>query len=223
MTLTLAFDIYGTLIDTRGVETTLTGMVGSDAAAVSRTWRDKQLEYAFRRGLMGRYQPFSECTRQALDFALAFHQHSLQADQRQQLLDCYQHLPAFTDALPALHSLQAEGYQLWAFSNGQATAVDTLLVNAGLRDCFAGIVSVDDVHSFKPDPKVYAHFLARTNAEAATTWLVSSNPFDVIGARSAGWQAAWIQRSAAVVFDPWELAPSQTLSALTELAAALKR
>lgn len=221
MALTLAFDVYGTLIDTRGIEVALTELVGADSEAVSRTWRDKQLEYAFRRGLMGRYQPFSECTRQALDYALAFHRHALTDDQRHSLLDRYRHLPAFADAQPALRQLQADGHRLWAFSNGQAAAVETLLSSAGLDDCFAGIVSVDEVQSFKPSPSVYAHFLNRTEATAAATWLISSNPFDVIGARSAGWQAAWVQRSAAQPFDPWEVTPSLTLGGLAELAAAL--
>lgn len=221
MQLTLAFDIYGTLIDTRGVEAELSTLVGSAAAEVSRSWRDKQLEYAFRRGLMGRYQPFSVCTAQALDYALALHRFQVTEQQRQQLLDSYGRLPAFADVAPALQQLSAAGHRLWAFSNGQAAAVETLLASAGLSDVFAGIVSVDEVQRFKPDPAVYAHFLQRTGARSDATWLVSSNPFDVLGARSAGWQAAWVQRSAALPFDDWEWSPTVVVERLDRLAGAL--
>lgn len=221
MPLTLAFDIYGTLIDTRGVETQLSRMVGSIAAEVSRSWRDKQLEYAFRRGLMGRYQPFSVCTAQALDYALALHRCQVTDQQRQQLLDSYRRLPAFTDVAPALQQLSDAGHRLWAFSNGQAAAVDGLLTAAGLSHAVEGVVSVDDIERFKPDPAVYAHFLQRTGAELDTTWLVSANPFDVIGARSAGWQAAWVQRSPALPFDDWEWSPTLTVARLEQLAAVL--
>ncbi|MFG1495508.1 haloacid dehalogenase type II [Saccharospirillum sp. HFRX-1] len=221
MQLTLAFDIYGTLIDTRGVEAELSTLVGSAAAEVSRSWRDKQLEYAFRRGLMGRYQPFSACTAQALDYALAFHRCSLTDKQRQQLLTSYGRLPAFADVAPALRQLSDAGHRLWAFSNGQAAAVETLLAGAGLPAVFEGTVSVDEIQRFKPDPAVYAHFLQRTGARSDATWLVSSNPFDVLGARSAGWQAAWVQRSAAIPFDDWEWSPTVVVERLDVLAGAL--
>ena len=49
---TLAFDVYGTLIDTNGVVDLLEKFIGDKAKAFSATWRDKQLEYSFRRGHM---------------------------------------------------------------------------------------------------------------------------------------------------------------------------
>ena len=222
MALTLAFDVYGTLIDTAGVERSLAPLVGDDLAGpVSQSWRSKQLEYAFRRGLMRRYQPFSDCTRQALAFALQQHGQALSAAQQDSLLQAYRRLPAFPDAVTALAALRTRGHRLWAFSNGESDAVAELLGAAGLSDAFDGIVSVEDVASFKPDPAVYAHFLNRAQARADTSWLISSNPFDVLGARSAGWQAAWVQRSAAQPFDPWELQPSLTVPDLNALSRAL--
>ena len=52
MATTLAFDVYGTLINTHGVLSLLDDMIGDNAQAFSNTWREKQLEYSFRRGLM---------------------------------------------------------------------------------------------------------------------------------------------------------------------------
>lgn len=222
MALTLAFDVYGTLIDTAGVERALAPLVGDDLAGpVSQSWRGKQLEYAFRRGLMRRYQPFSDCTRQALEFALQQHGQALSTAQQDALLQAYRRLPAFADVAAALAELRTQGHRLWAFSNGEAAAVTELLDAAGLSDAFDGVVSVEDVASFKPDPAVYAHFLTRADAGADTTWLISSNPFDVLGARSAGWHAAWVRRSAAQPFDPWELQPSLTVPDLNALSGAL--
>lgn len=56
MTITLAFDVYGTLIDTNGVVEVLHNIVGDKAGDFSRSWREKQLEYSFRRGLMKKYE-----------------------------------------------------------------------------------------------------------------------------------------------------------------------
>ena len=68
---TIAFDVYGTLINTDGVESQLREWIGSQAELFSKTWRSKQLEYSFRRGLMRRYETFSVCTRHALDYCCA--------------------------------------------------------------------------------------------------------------------------------------------------------
>jgi len=63
MTHALAFDIYGTLIDPHGVVDELRQLLGDKAPEFSRVWREKQLEYTWRRGLMRRYEDFGVCTR----------------------------------------------------------------------------------------------------------------------------------------------------------------
>jgi len=66
----LAFDVYGTLIDTQGVTMELERRLSdaSKAGEFAKRWREKQLEYSFRHGLMGAYVSFTECTREALVF-----------------------------------------------------------------------------------------------------------------------------------------------------------
>lgn len=221
MATTLAFDVYGTLIDTQGVVNKLSEYIGEQAVPFSHAWRDKQLEYSFRRGLMQNYLNFSQCTAQALDYCCQAFQVPLTEQQKQSLLDIYKVLPAYPDAKLALAGLQQAGFRLYAFSNGQQAAVELLLEIAELRQFFSSVVSVDEIKSFKPDPAVYQHFLNKTQSQARATWLVSSNPFDVTGAVSAGWQAAWVQRSPAAVFDPWELTPTLTISCLSSLAKAI--
>ena len=216
--LTLAFDVYGTLIDTRGVVSQLQTMIGSQAELFSRCWRDKQLEYSFRRGLMQDYQPFSHCTRDALQYTDSLLKTGLTQAQQTQLMQAYTRLPAFADTVPALTALQAAGHHLYAFSNGQEAAVTELLQQAGIHRYFAAVISVDDVRSFKPSPMVYQHFLHGSQSHSQHTWLISGNPFDITGAKHAGWHAAWIQRDPAQPFDPWEQQPDLTLNGLEALA-----
>lgn len=195
--------------------------MGDLAQEFSKTWREKQLEYSFRRGLMQNYVNFGVCTSQALDYTCLSYQASITDAQKTELLDIYATLPAFSDVKESLEQLKAAGFRLYAFSNGSAEAVEGLLSNAGIREFFEGVVSCDDIKSFKPNPATYAHFLRQTNASVEGAWLVSSNPFDVIGARSAGMQAAWVQRSKAVVFDPWEIQPTVTINNLLNLTDEL--
>ena len=85
------------------------------------------------------------------------------------------------------------------------------------------IVSVDEVGSFKPDPAVYNHFLERAGAQASSAWLISSNPFDVIGAVSSGMRAAWVKRSDEALFDPWGIEPTAIVHSLSGLQQAVRR
>lgn len=219
--MTIAFDVYGTLIDTDGVVSVLHTMIGDKARQFSQTWREKQLEYSFRRGLMQNYENFAVCTEQALNFTCSYHKIELGKAQKNRLLDSYKTLPAFHDVKEGLLRLKKEKYRLFAFSNGKKEAIETLLINAGIKDLFQGIVSVDDLRSFKPNPAVYSHFLRESNASGSQAWLVSSNSFDVIGAISAGMKAAWVQRSKESVFDPWGIEPTLTVEDLGELSEKL--
>jgi 2-haloacid dehalogenase len=221
MKITLAFDVYGTLVDPSGMAEHLAHELGAKAAAFADCWREKQLEYSFRRGLMDNYADFSICTSDALNFTCQRFKTAISPERRCELLRLYQHLPRFDDVTPALHSLR-ESFRLFAFSNGKRNDIDAVLSNAKVLDFFEGIVSADDVRSFKPDPAVYSHARRATGTWSAPFWLVSSNPWDIIGARSAGLSAAWVQRSEEKIYDPWGIEPNVTVHSLIDLPAALE-
>jgi 2-haloacid dehalogenase len=217
MTVALAFDIYGTLIDPHGVVDELTLHVGERAQEFSSLWREKQLEYSFRRGLMGRYENFAVCTRQALDYSDSLLQTGLDESARAALMQVYRELPAYDDVPASLQALADAGYRLFGFSNGVADDVSGLLRHAQIDRYFEDVVSVDTIGTFKPDPRVYRYFIEVAATDADNCWLVSSNGFDVIGAVSAGMKAAWLQRSSTVVFDPWGIEPTRVIRRLDEL------
>ena len=218
MTSTFAFDVYGTLIDPFDVSTKLNDYVGDKASQFAQTWRDKQIEYLFRRALMRDYKDFPTCTRQALEFANQHLQTELPDAAKDTLMEKYRVLPAYPGVPGGLKQLKAAGCRMYAFSNGQPEDLEHLLMHAGLTEHLDGIISVHTVRSYKPDPAVYQHFLDSTNARAHDTWLVSGNPFDVIGAQSAGWNTAWLKRNPATVFDPWGIEPTVTICDIGELA-----
>jgi len=221
MSLTLAFDVYGTLIDTQGVIEALQLRIGDRAPAFSAMWRNKQLEYSFRRGLMRAYRSFDVCTRQALDYVDAVLDTGLDENDKQRLMSGYLELPAFDDVNAALLRLRARDCRVFALSNGRSESLHTLLVNAGIRDHMIDIVSVESLQTFKPDPAIYAYFAERAAVDLADAWLVSSNPFDVIGAVAAGMKSAWLRRSEKVEFDPWEFEPTAVINSLAEIESVV--
>ena len=106
MSIALAFDIYGTLIDPHGVVTELQHHVGERATEFSRHWREKQLEYTWRRSLMRRYEDFGVCTRQALDYADEALDTRLDEEVKASLMRAYRVLPAYPDVPAALERLR---------------------------------------------------------------------------------------------------------------------
>ena len=222
MGITLAFDIYGTLLDTNGIKVALKAIAGSQAAEFSRLWRDKQLEYSFRRGLMQNYRDFSICTSQALEYACLFYRIKLSEDEKEKLMGEYRTLPLFPDVKEGLESLKSSEFRMYAFSNGRSDMVDDLLKNTGIRGYFIDVISVDELKSYKPNPEVYSHFMRRANSVCAESWLVSGNSFDVIGAISSGMRAIWIQRTPDEIFDPWEIKPTFIINSLLQLSEKIR-
>lgn len=213
----LAFDVYGTLIDPFHMEDHLRAAFGGKAKEASELWRAKQLEYSFRRALMKRYKPFGVCTAEALRFVGAQLGVQISAEEEERLLVEYRHLPCFPDVPGALAELSALGFGIVACSNGTESAVREALGHAGVLPHFSNIVSVDAIRTFKPDPAVYEYLVSEVKAPRETIWLISSNPFDVIGAQACGLRAAWVQRDPKRAFDPWEYPPDAVVHTLAEL------
>ena len=220
--ITIGFDVYGTLVDPLEMSQYLHKLIGEKSKLFAEIWRQKQLEYTFRRGLMNRYQDFDVCTQQAMQYAIEYFDVSLSSEEQNNLLSLYTTLQPFSDVEPALKTLKQNNYVLVAFSNGIPSTLKALLSNAKLFDYLEDIVSVDELRTFKPDPRVYEYLVIKTGADLANCWVVSSNPFDVIGGKSAGLKTAWIQRDTSNIFDPWEYKPDITAKDLIEFAAHLQ-
>jgi 2-haloacid dehalogenase len=217
----LGFDIYGTLVDPLDMREHLEDLLGDRAGRFSEIWRDKQIEYSFRRGLMRRYEDFGVCTQQALVFAMRSMDVVLSESEREGLLEEYQNLQAFPDVAPGLEKMKLAGHTVVTFSNGVEATTRTLLDRSGVLPYLHDVLSVDDVKTFKPDPEAYHYLARRLERPADEVWLVSSNPFDVIGAKSAGLRAAWVKRRPDAIFDPWDIEPDLVVENLEELAAEL--
>lgn len=216
----LAFDMYGTLVDPVGISKQLERYLPEEASRVSRVWRQKQLEYTFRLTAMGRYENFERVTRKALDYALAAAGRELGAQQKAALLAHYNALERFADVEPGLQRLKEAGYEMIVFSNGTPRMLEALMDAAELRPYFQGLVSVDEVKTYKPSPQTYRHVAKRLGRPIGEVRLVTSNPFDSVGAEAAGMQAAWVDRSG-VPFDTLGPPPEIVVGTLTELADAL--
>ena len=216
----LAFDMYGTLVDPIGITRQLERYLPEEAPNIAEVWRRKQLEYTFRLTAMEQYEDFERVTRKALDYALAATGQELGSEQKDALMAQYNDLERFADVEPGLERLKEAGHAMVVFSNGTPRMLEALMDATELRPYFRGFVSVDEVKVYKPSPRVYRHVAWRLGRPIGEVRLISSNPFDDIGAEAAGMRAAWVDRSGGL-FDTLGSPPEIVVGSLTELADAL--
>jgi len=214
----IGFDVFGTLVDPAGVAEAVRPHAGETTPAFIAEWRRSQLEYAFRRAAMQMYAPFDEVTADALANAATVTGVEIADDAREDLVAAWTRLPAFAEAAGAIDDLRAAGHRCAAFSNGTQAGLDQLLRHNGLYAHLDEVLSVEAVPGFKPAPVVYRYLVEHGGAGADATWLVSGNPWDIIGARAAGLRAAWVQRDPERPYDPWGDSPDLVVHDLAELA-----
>ncbi|KAK3346713.1 HAD-like domain-containing protein [Lasiosphaeria hispida] len=200
----IAFDLYGTLLSTGSIAGELAKSFGDDASKpLAALWRRYQLEYTWRINSMGMYRTFSEITRGALQHAVAESGLALSDGDADRLMNAYNALNVFAEVPAALKTVadNASIIEALVFSNGTDEMVSaSIATSPGLSPhagLFKGLVTVDGLKVFKPDWKTYGHLLEHVGKQSfpGDVWLITANPFDVVGARAAGLRAAWVDRA----------------------------
>jgi 2-haloacid dehalogenase len=189
----LVFDAYGTLYDTQSVSAKAEELCPGNGEVIAQLWRLKQLEYTWLRALLQDYADFWEVTRAALDFALKAARVEPSDSIRAPLMDKYLHLDPYPEAPEALAALAA--HRLAILSNGSPRMLDALVRNSGLDRWIEAVISVDAARTYKPHPSCYALVEQRLRVTKEEVLFVSSNGFDVVGAKAFGFNVAWIRRS----------------------------
>jgi 2-haloacid dehalogenase len=188
----IVFDAYGTLYDIQSVASVTDEAFPGYGEVITQIWRMKQLEYTWLRSLMRRYEDFSVITRESLIYTLKLLDLKYDTAIFQRIMDKYVHLDLYPDAKQALVAMK--GPKLAILSNGSPDMLNTLVRNTGLDQVLAATISIDSKRVFKPSPDAYTLIESNLGVRPAEVLFVSSNPFDVCGARAFGLNVAWIER-----------------------------
>lgn len=188
------FDAYGTLFDIHSPIAKIAGRLGDSALEFSKLWRQKQLEYTWLRSLMREHADFGQVTRDALDYSLEVFGHT-DTELRDDLMQLYLRLDAYPDARICLETLSRRSLRRAILSNGTPDMLTEAVDFAGLSNLIDEIISVEEVGTFKPDPKVYARALHRLDIqEPSAVFFVSANPWDAQAAAQFGFRVARVDR-----------------------------
>ena len=136
------------------------------------------------------------------------------------IVDGFGQLGVHPDIEEGMRKLADAGVRMATLSNGAAELAATLLERAGLAELVERRLSVDEVQRWKPAPEPYLHAARELGVPAEQCALIAVHPWDVDGAKRAGLQGAWLNRSN----NPYPAffeAPDATAGTLGALADAL--
>jgi 2-haloacid dehalogenase len=192
--------------------------VTADPQALSTLWRQKQLEYTWLRTLMGRYEDFWAVTEAALRFALDRLGIRAGEESVRRLMDAYLSLATFPEVKGALAALA--GTPLGILSNGSPPMLEAAVRSSGLGGLFRHVLSVDAVRAYKPSRAVYELGTQAFGLPAGEILFVSSNAWDVSGAKAFGYRCCWCNRLGAPM-ERLGVSPDLEVRGLDEILAKL--
>ena len=153
---------------------------------------------------MGRYADFSVVTRDALRYALSATDVTWTNETEDALIAKYAELSPYDEVAGVLNELH--GKRTVVLSNGTDAMLTALIHNAGFTDLFDELVSVDGVKQTKPSPAAYMHWFKNSGLKRDEVLFLSSNGWDIAGAKNFGFHTAWINRDGKPLDMP-DLAP----------------
>ncbi len=113
-----------------------------------------------------------------------------------------------------------EKYRLGVISNYSASMLD-YLHEVNLAEYFETIVISEIVGFEKPDPKIYECFLQEMGCAVSDCLYVGDHPFDVMGAKRAGMDVAWLNQIYDALPEYIQERPDYILRDIGELTSIL--
>ncbi len=195
----LTFDLFGTVLDLgaslRQPISAFLDAAQSDVTAEQfwADWRVRQRLEQYRDSLMMLgHAGYLETVRRAMHYVADSHRVQASQVDYDTLMAAWWELSPFPDAVPALERMKSQ-YRLVVLSNGDPEFLQHLATQR-VAFPFDDIFSVTSVGVFKPHPAVYRGAAMQLGVELHECLMVSSNSFDVIGARASGMRAAYVNR-----------------------------
>ena len=187
------FDAYGTLFDINSVTKQYCNDLGDISEPFSNLWRSKQLEYSWLRSLMNRYDDFWCVTEESLDYALDYF--NIKNDfLKINLLKAYENINCYEEVPTTLSKLKERGISTAILSNASPSMLHVAIKNSKIDSLIDSCFSAHHLKIYKPHPTVYNLVLEEYDLNKNEILFVSSNSWDVAGAKSFGFNVSWINR-----------------------------
>jgi 2-haloacid dehalogenase len=197
----LTFDLFGTVLDLGG---SLTPFIAEfirardaqnrvDPSAFWGELRHRQRIEQYQDSLVELgHTGYLETAQKAFVYVAKLNRLAPDSSEVDAFMAGWQQLKPFPDCLPGLQRLKTT-YKLVALSNGNPWFLDHLVENR-IKFDFDDVISVEVAGAFKPHPGVYRSAARLLDMEPGELIMVSSNSFDVMGARTCGLRGIYVNR-----------------------------
>jgi 2-haloacid dehalogenase len=149
------------------------------------------------------------------------------SEEVEKLMLAYEALDAFPDvetALQTVAKLDPDLINAIIFSNGTSKMVQASVRGSPILlerlSVFSQNIAVDDmpeaVRKYKPAPDTYEYLVERVGGRKGEAVLVTSNPFDVDGAKRFGLRVCWLNRLGTEWIDGIGIPPDWVCKSLGE-------
>lgn len=197
----LTFDLFGTVLDLGGSLTPYIAefverrdaMDRVDPAAFWGQLRHRQRIEQYQDSLVQLgHTGYLETARKAFVYVARLNDLAPTDEEVDSFMRGWQQLSPFPDVADGLRRLE-QRFDLVALSNGNPWFLDHLVRNRIKYD-FHDVISVEVAGAFKPHPGVYRSAARLLGLEPGEIIMVSSNSFDVMGARTCGLRGIFVNR-----------------------------
>jgi 2-haloacid dehalogenase len=218
----IVFDLMGTLLDLRALDTYFERFFGD--AAVRKEWFMQSLQLAMAATLANAYEDFGVQVDTGLEMTARHYKVSMLGEEKNLILGMLRKLRPYPEVAQSLQRLRDAGLRLATLTNSTVQAAEAQLTYAGLRDHFEQVISADEVHCFKPAPEVYHLAARRLGVEPGQMRLVAAHDWDVTGALRAGCAATFVNRPGQVMnpFGPQPDVKGADLDAVVDQILAVE-
>ena len=218
----IVFDLMGTLLDLRALDTYFERFF--EDAAVRKEWFMQTLQLAMTATLTNAYEDFRVQADTGLEITARRYRVSLLGEEKNLILGTLHKLRAYSEVAQSLQRLRDAGLRLATLTNSTAQAAEAQLMYAGLRDHFEQVISSDEIRCFKPVPEVYHLAARRMNVEPEQVRVVAAHDWDITGALRAGCAAAFVARPGHVMnpFGPQPDVRGADLGEVTDQILAIE-
>ena len=214
----IIFDAYGTLFDVNSAAEKCKDKIGNKWESFANYWRTTQLEYTWLRSLMNRHKDFWQVTEDSLDKSMKAYK--IDSSMRSELLNLYKTLSIFPEVKEVLNNLKEKNYKLAILSNGTPSLLKELVKSNNLDNIFDDIFSIEEVKTYKPDPKVYNIPIKKYQIQKSEVAYLSANTWDVSAGGNYGFNPVWVNRNNSI-FDNLDYVPKYQIENLSKLIEIL--
>jgi 2-haloacid dehalogenase len=190
-------------------------------AQLAKLWFATLLRDGFALTAAGASRPFADLGADALRTVL--HGAALDRDVDaavDHVMSGFTELAVHPDVPDGVRALRASGRRLVTLTNGSTGVSEKLLGDAGIREEFEALLSVEDAGAWKPARAAYEYAARACGTDPADMLLVAVHPWDIDGAARAGLATAWIDRAGTPYPDSFT-APTLRATGITGLADQL--